>query len=39
MKTGAIFVLALAAIPAFAHPIAGSESKQRGDEYVLYFVR
>ena len=39
MKIGAIFALALAAVPAFAHPITGSESKQRGDEYVLYFVR
>jgi hypothetical protein len=39
MKTGAIFVLALAAFPAFAHPITGSESKQRGDEYALYFAR
>jgi hypothetical protein len=32
MKTAAIFVLALAAIPAFAHPIAGSESEKRGSD-------
>jgi len=32
MKTSAIFVLALAAVPASAHPITGSESKQRGND-------
>ena len=38
MKTAAIFVLVLAALPGFAHPITGSESEKRGSEYVPYFV-
>ena len=38
MKTAAIFVLVLAALPGFAHPITGSESEKHGSEYVPYFV-
>lgn len=39
MKTAAIFILALTAVPALAHPITGFEFEERDNEYVLYFIR